>query len=85
MFLFLWRLFLFVEHYAPNSVPNSLIVSFCIAIEGYILIVRNVHEEAQDSDVLDAFADFGEVKNMQLGFNRRNGYCKVWSSIDSHF
>eukprot|EP00835_Amoeboradix_gromovi_P001283 NODE_55_length_26219_cov_0.194908.p17 type:complete len:139 gc:universal NODE_55_length_26219_cov_0.194908:16173-15757(-) len=53
-----------------------------VSIEGFIILITNIHEEATEDDLLDLVSEYGKVVHIHLNTDRRTGYVKGYCMLE---
>jgi len=52
------------------------------SVEGWIIFVTGLDQEAQEDDILDVFSEYGPVKSIHVHLDIQTGFCKGYALIE---
>ena len=52
------------------------------SIDGFIICVTNINEEASEEEIQDLFQEFGQIKDIQIILDRQTAKLKGYAFIE---
>lgn len=65
--------------YKPYTADDAPVAE---SIEGYVLIMTNLHPETSEDHIFDTFEEYCRVVNLHLNMDKRTGYAKGYALIE---
>lgn len=81
-------------HSSPTRIYNQPTIDTSIhkpcgsgpqkSVEGWVIIITHLHEEAQEEDIRELFGEYGQIKSLCFGVDRQTGFskCKGYAFIE---
>ncbi|CAE7585222.1 hypothetical protein FNF27_07644 [Cafeteria roenbergensis] len=66
----------------PSPVTDRATVVPCKSVEGWVVFVSGVHEEAADDDLIDLFGEHGQVLGVTVSLDRETGLSKGYGLVE---
>lgn len=67
-----------------EGLPDGLSANVepCASIEGWVILANNVHPEATEEDLYEAFVEYGDITNITLNLDRQTGLVKGYAFLE---
>jgi RNA-binding protein 8A len=71
-----------MEKEREDETSKSLRYGPLKSVEGWVVFVTGLNEEAHEDDITDTFSEHGSVKLVKMNFDRKTGHGKGYAFVE---